>query len=352
MRRLRVRVAPRVPAGQAGGGIEPGRLLPLGLGGQPAPGPAGVRVGLIPAHVQHRLVRRDRLLPAEHPAGPLPALAPPVQRRGQPGLLPVLPARPGPPARVVVPAILDELGIGAAGHRGGVEVERRHLHGVRRALVVQRPGLGGGPHGERAAGHEDLGREPERVGWCRVRRPGGEHRHPGPDLVGDQHRLVVLHLVLRDHPEREPVAEQPRPGEPGPVEQVENPAAHLVAVGPGLGGRQQRQRGTLRARVLERVIERIDLRVYRLAAADLAQQPELFGVGDVREVPDQRGHQRRVLSDQVGLVHAVGQQRGPLAGAGQFPRDDLAQVFRVELRLRHRQTPSSWSSAGHRSFCT
>ena len=281
--------------------------------------------------MQHGLVRRDRFLPAEHPAGPLPALAPPVQRRGQPGLLPVLPAGGGPPARVVVPAVVAELGISAAGHRGGVQVERRHLHGVRRALVVQRPGLGGGPHGERAAGHQHLRRQPE--GVC-GRRPGGgcgEHRRAGPDLVGDQHRLVVLHLVLGDHPERESVAEQPRPAERGAVEQVEDPAAHLVAVGLGLGGRQQRQRGTFGPRVLERVVERVDLRVHRLAAADLAQQPELFLVGDVREVPDQRGHQRRVLSDQVGLVHAVGQQRGPIPRAGQFPRDDPAQYFRVEL---------------------
>jgi len=141
----------------------------------------------------------------------------------------------------------------------------------------------------------------------------------------------VLHLVLGDHPEREPVAEQPCPAERGAVEQVEDPAAHLVAVGPGLGGRQQRQRGTFRPRVLERVVERVDLRVHRLAAADLAQQPELFLIGDVGQVPDQRGHQRRMLSDQVSLVHALGQQRRPLPRAGQFPRDDPAQGFRVEL---------------------
>ena len=234
MRGLGVCVAPWIPAGQAGGGIEPGRLLPFGLCRQPAPGPPGVRVGLVPAHVQHGLVRRDRLLPAEHPAGPLPAVPPPVQRRGQRGPLPVLPASPGPPARVVIPAIRDELGVGAAGHRGGVEVVGRYLHGVRGALVVQRPGLGRSTHGERPAGHEHLGRQAERVGGRRPGGGGGEHRRSGPDLVGDQHRLVVLRLVLGDHPEREPVAEQPPPGERGSVEQVEDAAAHLVAVGPRL----------------------------------------------------------------------------------------------------------------------
>ena len=141
----------------------------------------------------------------------------------------------------------------------------------------------------------------------------------------------MLHLVLGDHPEREPAAQQPRPGEGGPVEQVEDPAAHLVPVGARLGRRQQRQRRAFGARVLECVVQRVDLRVQRLAAAGLAQQPELFLVGDVREVPDQRGHQRRVLSDQVGLVHAVGEQRRSLPRAGQFPRDHPAQGFRVEL---------------------
>ena len=132
-------------------------------------------------------------------------------------------------------------------------------------------------------------------------------------------------------PNANPSPEQPLPGKWRVVEQVEDPAAHLVAVGPRLGRRQQRQRRALGSRVLERVVQRVDLRVHRLAAADLAQQPELFLVGDVREVPDQRGHQRRVLSDQVGLVHAVGEQRRPLPRAGQFPRDDPAQGFRVEL---------------------
>ncbi len=161
-------------------------------------------------------------------------------------------------------------------------------------------------------------------------------------------------LVLGDHAEREPVAEQPRAAvlqaaEPGPLQQVEHPAAHLAAVGPRLRRRQQRQRRALGARVLERVVERVDLRVHGLAPADLAQQPEFFLVGDVRQVPDQRGHQRRVLSDQVGLVHAVGEQRRPLPRASQFPRDHLPQC--VSAGSRH-VTPSSWSLAGHRSCST
>ena len=167
-------------------------------------GPASVRVGLVPAHVQHGLVRRDGLRPAEDPAGPLRAVPPPVKRRGQPGLLPVLPADRGPPARVVVSAVLDELDIGAAGHRGGVEIEGGHVDGMGGPLVVQRPRFGGGAHRERAAADEYLGRQPGRVGRRRPGGGGGEHRSPGPDLMGDQHRLVVLYLVLGDIPNANP----------------------------------------------------------------------------------------------------------------------------------------------------
>ena len=52
-----VRVAPRVAPGPAARRVVAGGLLPLRLGGQPPPGPAGVGVRLVPAHVQHRLVR-------------------------------------------------------------------------------------------------------------------------------------------------------------------------------------------------------------------------------------------------------------------------------------------------------
>ena len=210
MSAVRLRVAPRVAAGQPGGRVEPGRLLPLGLRRQPPPRPAGVRVGFVPAHVQHGLLRPDRLGDAEHRPDPLRPVPAPVQRGGQPGALPVIPAGLSPPAGVVVSAVRDELGVRAAGHRGGVEEERGHVHGVRGPLVVQRPGLGRGAHAERAARHGHLGRQPQRVGRRRAGRRGGQHRGALADLVGDQHRLVVLDLVLGDHPEREPVAEQPR----------------------------------------------------------------------------------------------------------------------------------------------
>jgi hypothetical protein len=112
--------------------------------------------------------------------------------------------------------------------------------------------------------------------------------------VGGQHRLVVLDLVLCDHAERERVGAQRLaeragpPARPGPVDQVEHPAADLAGVPARLLRREQREGGPLRPRVLERVVDRVDLRVQRVAAADLAQQPQLLLVGDVGQVPDQR----------------------------------------------------------------
>ena len=129
----------------------------------------------------------------------------------------------------------------------------------------------------------------------------------------------------------------------GPPPNVAAPAGRAPGRGPrgrsarASAGRQQRQRGPLGPRVLERVVERVDLRVHRLPAAHLAQQPELFLVGDVRQVPDQRGHQRGVLADQVGVVHGVGEQPGALPGREQVPGDQLPQ------RLH--------SAAGQRARC-
>jgi hypothetical protein len=120
--------------------------------------------------------------------------------------------------------------------------------------------------------------------------------------VGDEHRLVVPLLVLGDHPEGEPRGDQRRPGERGRFEQIEHPAADLAYVVPCLAGRQQRQGGTLAAGMLERVVQRVDLRVHRVPAAHGPQQPQLFLVGDVCQIPHQWGHLRGVLADQVAIV--------------------------------------------------
>lgn len=110
--------------------------------------------------------------------------------------------------------------------------------------------------------------------------------------MGDQHGLVVLLFMLRDHPEGERGPQQGASAERRRAEHVQGPAAHLRGVGPGLCGGQQRQGGAGGPGVLEGVVQAVDLRAHRLPSAHSAQQPQLFLIADVREVPDQGRHQR------------------------------------------------------------
>ncbi len=277
--------------------------------------------------MQNRLVRRHGLDRAEVPAEPLAVLEAPEQRGGQVRALPVLPALRCPPVRVVVAAVRDEALVGGVGDGGGVQQEGGQVDDVGRALVVQRPRLSFRTHGERPRRDEHFGGQCGRVGGHGRRWGSGQGRLALAELVGDQHRLVVLLLVLGDHPEREPGLQQRRTLQRAGGEQVQHPAAHVVGVGAGLGGRQQRQAGALGPGVLEGVVQRVDLRVHRVPAADVAQQPELLLVADVREVPDQRGHQRGVLGGEVAVPDAVGQRGGPGAGGQQLGGDGLPQVL-------------------------
>src|ERR1019366_4534580 len=175
------------------------------------------------------------------------------------GPLPVRPARRAPPPLVVVAAGRDERLVGSVADRGGVQVEGRNYRGVRGPLVVQRPRLSRGAHGERAAGDEDLGGQADRVRG-QPRRGRGQGRGTLPGLVGGQPGLAGLLFVLRDHAEREPVGDQRGSGELGVVQQIEYSAANLPDIGSPLGRRQQRQGGPLRTWVLASVVERGDIR--------------------------------------------------------------------------------------------
>ncbi len=182
-------------------------------------------------------------------------------------------------------------------------------------LVVQRPGLGGGAHGERTAGDEHFGRQ-DVVGG--VRRLGrGEHRGAVAQLVRDEHGLVVLLLMLRDHAEGEAGVEQRSAVQRGALQDVQHPAADLGDIAVRLVRCQQRQRGARGAGVLEGVVDGVDVRAQRVTAADGAQQPLLLLVAYVGQVPYQRGHQRGVLRDEVGILDAGGEQAGAVAGGEQ-----------------------------------
>src|SRR5690606_19688633 len=114
-----VAVAPGEAAGAAGGRVPAGRLLPLGLGGQPPARPAGVRLGLVEADVLDRFLRRDRLDPAEPAPYPPVPVAEPERRGALAALGPPPPPGLAPPARVVVAAGVDERGVRGVVDRAG-----------------------------------------------------------------------------------------------------------------------------------------------------------------------------------------------------------------------------------------
>ena len=113
------------------------------------------------------------------------------------------------------------------------------VDGVGRPLVVQRARLVGGVDAE----HERAGRDEHGVAAA-TGRPGGSGA-PAPSsgapvaqLVGGQHRLDVLLLVLLDHHEREQL---PGPPSPAPLEPVEDPTADVGDELARLRRGQQRQ---------------------------------------------------------------------------------------------------------------
>ena len=113
--------------------------LPLGLGGQPAAGPAGIGVGLEVADVGHRGLRFDRphALEAEVPPGAvLPAF--PVERGGPFLGLDREPAVREPEFGPAVAAVVDERLIFRVGDESIAQLERPDVLRMARALIVER----------------------------------------------------------------------------------------------------------------------------------------------------------------------------------------------------------------------
>jgi hypothetical protein len=115
-----------------------------------------------------------------------------------------------------------------------------------------------------------------------------QHRRADAELVRREHRLGVLLLVLHDHSEGEALLDQPSAAQRAGGERVERLLADLRHVGARLGGAEQRQLHPAGPRVLEGVVEPVDLRAQRLTAADVAHQPQLLLAAHVREVPHER----------------------------------------------------------------
>jgi hypothetical protein len=94
--------------------------------------------------------------------------------------------------------------------------------------------------------------------------------------------------------------------------------ADLLEVAAGAGRVEQRERAAYRARRLEGVVERGELGVQELPAADAVADPQVLVGRDVREVPDQRGHER--------IDHALEVARREVGDQGQRRRARRRQV--------------------------
>ena len=298
----------------AGRGVPGGGLLPLGLGGQPAAGPAGVGVGLVPADVLHRLGVGQRLEAAEAAAQPGAALADPERGSALAGLAAPRPALLAPQPLVVVAAGLDEGPVGGVGDRHRVDAEGRQVHLVGRPLVVVGPRVGRRAHRERA-GRDHAprwsgpGRRARRArrrraapgcrgaagGWPASSRRAGA-RAGGPCRRRSRRRAAV----------RRPRAASCRGrrgpcGGPGRCRRRPPRGAASAAAAGRRGGARTRRRSSRSPGASHR-------------CRGLAEQPQLLVVADVGEVPDQRRHQRRVLGEQLVVVeHGRGQPEGPVA---------------------------------------
>ncbi len=169
----------------------------------------------------------------------------------------------------------------------------------------------------------------------------------GPQqLVRREHRLVVLLLVLDDHAEREAVFDESPAFEWRPFEHVEHLVAHRPDVGTRLTRPEQRQRRPVASRVLERVVQVVDVGTHRLAPTDVAHQPQLLLIADVRVVPDERRHQRRVLAHQVVGVDGVGERLRTQPGSGQLVSDVGTQGLGAERHETRSFTSIAASTAG------
>ena len=114
-------------------------------------------------------------------------------------------------------------------------------------------------------------------------------------------------------------------------------------------GSEQRQADPGGARVLEGVVELLDLARQQALGRCVAapQQPEVLLLADVGQVPDQGAHQRAVLRGQLGLVEVGEPQR---AGARGLEPAGGGLGGRPGQRLRHGLPPRARRVARPRSM--
>ncbi len=123
--------------------------------------------------------------------------------------------------------------------------------------------------------------------------------------MGGEHGLVVLLFVLRDHREGEPVVLESTSPEPARIQHVPRLVPDLTDVLPGFVRAEEREGRAGGPGVFEGVVQFVDVAADRVPPTHIADQPEFLLVADVREIPDERAHQRRMLGDQIRVVDAI-----------------------------------------------
>ena len=137
--------------------------------------------------------------------------------------------------------------------------------------------------------------------------------------MGRKHGLGVLLLMLEHHRVDETGGCQVvLAGEVGAAQPVQGTVAYIADVRARLARAEDRQRGTVAARVRECVVQVVEFRTVRRETRCGAGKPELLVVADVGKVPHQRRHQRRVLRDQLAVVD-IGECGRPGPGVGKLP---------------------------------
>ena len=201
---------------------------------------------------------------------------------------------------------------------------------MRGLLVVVGPPLRrGGAERERAFLDEQLALHGH-LGWSPRHRPGH-----AAELQRLGHRLLVLQLVLQDVPDREAVPQERILGAPVElIDQLERGIADSAHVGASRARRQDRQLTSLAALVREGVVDVVVPALHRALPADVAEQPQLLEVSDVRVVPDQRRHQWGHLQAQLlrreWLEQRLRPRPGSLQLAGESPGVDRLGEHRDE----------------------
>jgi hypothetical protein len=217
------------------------------------------------------------------------------------------PALVGPPFAPSVAAALDEPHPRAVRHGSAGDAECGHVDGVRRALVVI------GEPGAARAHHEGTGGD--RRPLCFVLAEPRQRRLAGREQAPERHRLAhrlrVLQLVAEDH------FVQHRVGLAVP-QLSGHTVANGIEIRAGARRVEQLDRAAHSPGRLEGVVAHREIGAQQRLAGEAMHEPQVLVGGDVRQVPDERAH------DRVDLALEI---------VGREVRDE---VVRPRANVRHR----------------